>query len=65
VDVHVRRLRAKLGADNEKLIGTVRNVGYRFVPGKSGPDAVATAAGLPSQAAVPIADLPVTAHAER
>jgi DNA-binding response OmpR family regulator len=31
VDVHVRRLRAKLGADNETLIGTVRNVGYRFV----------------------------------
>jgi DNA-binding response OmpR family regulator len=32
VDVHVRRLRAKLGAENEALIGTVRNVGYRFVP---------------------------------
>ena len=31
VDVHVRRLRAKLGAENELLIGTVRNVGYRFV----------------------------------
>lgn len=31
VDVHVRRLRAKLGPDNETLIGTVRNVGYRFV----------------------------------
>ena len=30
VDVHVRRLRAKLGPDNETLIGTVRNVGYRF-----------------------------------
>ena len=29
VDVHVRRLRAKLG-DAENLIGTVRNVGYRF-----------------------------------
>jgi DNA-binding response OmpR family regulator len=29
VDVHVRRLRAKLG-DAESLIGTVRNVGYRF-----------------------------------
>jgi DNA-binding response OmpR family regulator len=36
VDVHVRRLRAKLGAENEELIGTVRNVGYRFVPVKSG-----------------------------
>ncbi len=32
VDVHVRRLRAKLGGDYELLIGTVRNVGYRFVP---------------------------------
>src|SRR5258708_2107270 len=34
VDVHVRRLRAKLGAEHEALIGTVRNVGYRFVPAK-------------------------------
>jgi DNA-binding response OmpR family regulator len=32
VDVHVRRLRAKLGTEHEQLIGTVRNVGYRFVP---------------------------------
>jgi len=31
VDVHVRRLRAKLGPEHELLIGTVRNVGYRFV----------------------------------
>lgn len=31
VDVHVRRLRAKLG-DHESVIGTVRNVGYRFAP---------------------------------
>jgi DNA-binding response OmpR family regulator len=31
VDVHVRRLRAKLGADHETLIGTVRHVGYKFV----------------------------------
>lgn len=31
VDVHVRRLRAKLGPEYESLIGTVRNVGYRFV----------------------------------
>ena len=29
VDVHIRRLRAKLG-DLESLIGTVHNVGYRF-----------------------------------
>lgn len=31
IDVHVRRLRAKLG-EYEALIGTVRNVGYRFSP---------------------------------
>jgi DNA-binding response OmpR family regulator len=29
VDVHVRRLRAKLGPENEDLIQTVRGVGYR------------------------------------
>jgi DNA-binding response OmpR family regulator len=38
VDVHVRRLRAKLGADHEMLIGTVRNVGYRFVAADDEPD---------------------------
>jgi DNA-binding response OmpR family regulator len=32
VDVHVRRLRAKLGPEHESLIGTVRNVGYKVVP---------------------------------
>ena len=38
VDVHVRRLRAKLGPEHEILIGTVRNVGYRFVlPSKEKP----------------------------
>lgn len=36
VDVHVRRLRAKLGAEHEQLIGTVRNVGYRFDPPSKG-----------------------------
>ena len=30
VDVHVRRLRAKLGIEHEQLIQTVRSVGYRF-----------------------------------
>jgi DNA-binding response OmpR family regulator len=29
VDVHVRRLRAKLGPEHEDLIETVRGVGYR------------------------------------
>ncbi|MDO4920161.1 response regulator transcription factor [Kocuria sp.] len=34
VDVHIRRLRAKLGADHEHLITTVRNVGYSFTTGR-------------------------------
>ena len=38
VDVHVRRLRAKLGVEYEGLIGTVRNVGYRFSPEGVGRD---------------------------
>ena len=41
VDVHVRRLRAKLGPDYESLIGTVRNVGYKAVRpsrGRSAPE---------------------------
>jgi phosphate regulon transcriptional regulator PhoB len=32
VDVHVRRLRAKLGAEGERIL-TVKNVGYRLDPG--------------------------------
>ncbi|WP_341393352.1 winged helix-turn-helix transcriptional regulator [Arthrobacter sp. G119Y2] len=38
VDVHVRRLRAKLGPDHENLIGTVRNVGYRFTRSRMAED---------------------------
>jgi DNA-binding response OmpR family regulator len=40
VDVHVRRLRAKLGSEYESMIGTVRQVGYKFVvpPSRSLPD---------------------------
>ena len=38
VDVHIRRLRAKLG-ELEQLIGTVRNVGYRFDQSTDDPDA--------------------------
>lgn len=30
VDVHIRRIRSKLGSESEDLIETVRNVGYRF-----------------------------------
>ncbi|MGH3655836.1 MAG: winged helix-turn-helix transcriptional regulator [Micromonosporaceae bacterium] len=41
VDVHVRRLRAKLGSEYESMIGTVRQVGYKFVvpPPRPLPDA--------------------------
>lgn len=44
VDVHVRRLRAKLG-DLDSLIGTVRNVGYRFNAAEDEHD------GLPAESA--------------
>lgn len=37
VDVHIRRLRAKLG-EHEGLIGTVRNVGYRLDPSGNSSD---------------------------
>ncbi|MEY9964021.1 hypothetical protein ABIA33_002055 [Streptacidiphilus sp. MAP12-16] len=36
VDVHVARLRRKLGADYRKGIVTVRRVGYKYVPPKAG-----------------------------
>ena len=37
VDVHIRRLRAKLGAEHEHMIGTVRHIGYQFVrPSRGG-----------------------------
>ncbi len=32
VDVHIRRLRAKLGPEYEQMIVTVRGVGYKLVP---------------------------------
>jgi DNA-binding response OmpR family regulator len=31
VDVHIRRLRAKIGPQFDELIQTVRNVGYKMV----------------------------------
>ena len=46
VDVHVRRLCAKLGVENETLIGTVRNVGYRFVLPAKEKDSAADAARI-------------------
>jgi DNA-binding response OmpR family regulator len=30
VDVHIRRIRDKLGSESEDLVETIRNVGYRF-----------------------------------
>ncbi|GAB3705848.1 winged helix-turn-helix transcriptional regulator [Nocardiopsis oceani] len=62
IDVHVRRLRAKLGSEYESLIGTVRNVGYRFVPdpaSKSG-----AAASVPAEAAGEADPLPAARSAE-
>lgn len=58
VDVHVRRLRAKLGPEHEQLIGTVRNVGYRFDPPKEQrpvEEPPAAPAALPSASAEPSA----------
>ena len=39
VDVHIRRLRSTLGPEYEAIIGTVRNVGYRFTAPSSGKEA--------------------------
>jgi mycothiol synthase len=47
VDVHVRRLRAKLGPEYEALIGTVRNVGYKAVRPTRGRPPSAEAVGAP------------------
>ncbi len=44
VDVHIRRLRAKLGGEYEHLSGTERNVGYRFDPPEGEKPAAAEAA---------------------
>ncbi len=52
VDVHVRRLRAKLGTEHEALIGTVRNVGYRFV---LPPREAAAGAFVPEPTPAPVA----------
>lgn len=60
VDVHVRRLRAKLGVDHEVLIGTVRGVGYRFVP-----DAADVPEPAASDPAPSTADLPEPTRSHR
>jgi DNA-binding response OmpR family regulator len=65
VDVHIRRLRAKLGPEHEALIGTVRNVGYRFVPLKQGADSVGTEEADAAAAASPRAAAEVAEVKER
>ena len=39
VDIHVRRLRAKLGADVSRHLQTVRHIGYKWIanPDKASP----------------------------
>ncbi|WP_093960839.1 winged helix-turn-helix transcriptional regulator [Bifidobacterium vansinderenii] len=54
VDVHIRRLRAKLGGEYEHLIGTVRNVGYRFDPPED--DEQDESAKAAAAAAKPVSD---------
>ncbi len=53
VDVHIRRLRAKLGPEREALIGTVRNVGYRFVPASGSDSPVVRPYGQPPLSRAP------------
>jgi len=36
VDVHIRRLRAKIGPQFDELIQTVRNVGYKMIEENKG-----------------------------
>lgn len=54
VDVHVRRLRAKLGAEHESMIGTVRQVGYKFV--RPSPRPLPAADGAEQVALQPVPD---------
>jgi DNA-binding response OmpR family regulator len=54
VDVHIRRLRAKLGEEHAHLIDTVRSVGYRFgavrwLPSGSGAGDGTDGAGTPTR----------------
>src|SRR5262249_30179762 len=52
VDVHVRRLRAKRGCEYESMIGTVRRVGYKFVPPPSVRETSPETVGIPVRSAV-------------
>jgi DNA-binding response OmpR family regulator len=65
VDVHVRRLRAKLGPERESLIGTVRNVGYRFVLAAGEPREPGASADESSEPAQPDDDVEAPAPPHR
>jgi DNA-binding response OmpR family regulator len=73
VDVHVRRLRAKLGPEHESLIGTVRHVGYKFVSHvvdplpatDAGGDAASTSEAVGVEAATASVPRPAPAPAGR
>jgi len=55
VDVHVRRLRAKLGSEYESMIGTVRQVGYKLVLPPRDLHADADLSTLPAVVPAPVA----------
>ena len=57
VDVHIRRLRAKLGPEHEQMLGTVRGVGYRFERQSKADRAKQAQADDPGQARVRALDL--------
>ncbi|MFD8911048.1 response regulator transcription factor [Streptomyces sp. NPDC059575] len=64
VDVHVRRLRAKLGVEHESLIGTVRNVGYRFVTPEKGERGTEEAKAKRERSAAPDTESPAEIPAD-
>lgn len=61
VDVHVRRLRAKLGPEHDSMIGTVRNVGYKFVR----PNRTSTPVAADAAEDAVIAEAEAAAHSAR
>ncbi|MER7015057.1 response regulator transcription factor [Saccharopolyspora sp. NPDC000359] len=60
VDVHVRRLRAKLGPEHDSMIGTVRNVGYKFVRPNRTNTPIAAEATDPADTEAPTRDTALT-----
>lgn len=64
VDVHVRRLRAKLGPEYEALIGTVRNVGYKAVRPARGRPPVAEEDGFDDGGVDSVENLDSMSHSQ-